>query len=61
MSKALDTLRAHCALLGIVLAITENDHGQPPYVATRWAMTKAFTSLDQVGQWLDQIGKGGSS
>ena len=61
MTKALDTLRARCALLGIVLAITENDHGRPLYVATRWAMTKAFSSLDQVGQWLDQIGEGVSS
>lgn len=57
--KVLDTLRARCALLGIVLTVTEDDHGQTLYVATRWAMTKAFSNLDDVGQWLDQIGERG--
>lgn len=61
MSKALETIRARCALLGIVLVVTDDDQGKPLYVATRWAMTKAFSSLDQVGQWLDQIGEGVSS
>jgi hypothetical protein len=61
MSKSLETIRARCALLGIVLVVTDDDHGKPLYVATRWAMTKAFSSLDQVGQWLDQIGGGVSS
>lgn len=60
MTKALDTLRARCALLGIVLAITENDHGRPLYVATRWAMTKTFSSLEEVGAWLSEI-EGGRS
>ncbi len=55
MTKALDTLRARCALLGIVLAITENDHGRPLYVASRWAMTKAFSSLEEVGAWLSEV------
>ncbi len=55
MTKALDTLRARCALLGIVLAITENDHGRPLYVATRWAMTKAFSSLEEVGALLSEV------
>ncbi len=55
--KRLETLRACGALLGIFLAVTEDYHGQPLYVATRWAMTKAFSKLDEVGQWLDQIGE----
>lgn len=52
MSKTLNTIRARCALLGIVLAVTEDDHGQPLYVATRWAMTRAFSSLTEVEGWL---------
>lgn len=58
MSNPLSTLRARCALLGIVLTDTEDDHGRPLFVATRWAMTRAFSNLDEVGQWLDQIGEG---
>lgn len=56
MSRPIDTLRARCALLGIVLTVTDDDHGRPLYVATRWAMTKAFSSLDDVAGWLDSIG-----
>ncbi len=57
MSRPIDTLRARCALLGIVLTVTDDDHGRPLYVATRWAMTKAFSSLDDVADWLDSIGE----
>ncbi len=60
MSKAFQTIRARCALLGIVMAITGDDHGRPLYVATRWAMTKAFSSVEEVASWLSGI-EGGSS
>jgi len=55
MSKVLNTIRARCAMLGIVLAVTEDDHGRPLYVATRWAMTKAFSCLEEVSAWLSGI------
>lgn len=56
--KRLETLRARCALLGVVLTEIEDDQGRPLFVATRWSMTRAFASLGEVGQWLDHIGEG---
>lgn len=58
MSNPLSTLRARCALLGIVLTDTEDDHGKPLYVATRWAMTRAFASLKDLEDWLASITEG---
>lgn len=52
MSKALNTIRARCALLGIVLATTEDDRGRSLFVVSRWAMTRAFSSLAEVESWL---------
>lgn len=58
MSKHLDTIRARCALLGIVLVDTKNDRGQPLFVVTRWAITRSFSSLKDLENLLDKLTKG---
>ena len=55
MADRFATVQARAALAGIVLAATEDDHGRPLFVASRWAMTKAFCSLDEVEAWMDDI------
>lgn len=57
MSKHLDTIRARCALLGIVLADTEDDRGQPLFVATRWAIIRSISSFKDLEDWLDKLTK----
>ena len=59
--KHFATLQARAALEQVVLLQTTNDHEQPLYVASRWAMCKAFGSLDEVEVWLARVtGKPGA-
>jgi hypothetical protein len=52
-SKQFETLRARAALAGISLIESRDERGAPEYVASRWALTKAFASLAGVAAWLD--------
>lgn len=47
---------ARAALAGVVVHVTRDERGQPEYIATRWAFTKALGSLDELEAWLDRIG-----
>ena len=59
--KRFATLQARAALAQVVLMQTTDDHDQPLYVASRWAMCKAFGSLDEVETWLARVtGKPGA-
>jgi hypothetical protein len=51
--KQLATLQARCALIGAALTTSDDDHGQPLYIVSRWALTRALPSLDAVEQWLN--------
>lgn len=53
--KAFATLRAEAALAGVTLHLCEGDDGKPEYVATRWALTRSFRSLDEVSEWLERV------
>lgn len=55
MSNPVDTLRAKCALAGIALVVTDDDHGQPLYIVSKWALTKAFSTLEELEAWLSQV------
>lgn len=54
--KRLATLQARTALWGGSLTATDGDNGRPMFVVTRWALTRAFDSLDEVGDWLQRVG-----
>ena len=53
--KRFNTLQAAAALSGITLHQLEDDHGAPIYIATRWAMTKQLSTLDEVALWLERV------
>lgn len=55
MSKPIDTIRARCALAGITLHVTEDDLGKPLFIASRWAMTRSFSSAEEVEAWLARV------
>lgn len=54
--KRLATLRARAALAGITLHVMEGDAGRPQYIVSRWALTKALDSLEDLQAWLDRVG-----
>lgn len=56
-TKRLATCKARCALVGVVLHELTGDDGQPEYVVTqtRWALTRAFRSLDELEAWLPRL------
>lgn len=50
--KRIPTCIARAALAGVVVAVVDGDDGQPLFVANRWAMTRAFTGIDELETWL---------
>ena len=53
--KRIATCRARAALEGVMLTSTEGDDGRLLLIATRWAMTCAFTSINECEAWLDRV------
>ena len=53
--KRLATLRAQCALAGVVLHQIENDHGKTVYIVSKWALTRELADLDAVSAWLEKV------
>lgn len=54
-AKRVATLQARAALSGIALHHVEGENGRPVYIATKWALTKQFESLDEVEAWIDRV------
>ncbi len=52
--KRFSTLQARAALMQVALVQTTNDREQPLFVVSRWALTKSFSSLDEVEAWLTE-------
>lgn len=50
--KRFATLQAQAALVGVQLHRIDGDDGRPSYIATKWAMTASFGSLDETAAWL---------
>jgi len=48
-------LQARAALAGIAAHRIERD-GAEVYLVSRWALSREFTSLDDLERWLDQVG-----
>lgn len=53
--KEFRTQQARAACAGVLLHQLEGDFGTPIYIATRWALTKQFDHLSEVGVWLDRV------
>ena len=53
--KEFRTQQARAACVGVLLHQLEGDFGTPIYIATRWALTKQFDHLSEVGVWLDRV------
>lgn len=54
-AKRLATIRARCALQGIELHVLAGDDGRPEYIATKWAMTRAFDDIHELDLWLLRV------
>jgi aminoglycoside phosphotransferase (APT) family kinase protein len=54
-SKRFSTLQALAAIRLVELHQIDSDAGLPTYVATKWALTRQFTNLDDVEQWLSDL------
>lgn len=59
-SKAISTLEARCALLGVRLDIVDSDAGGHHFVATKWAVTKHLHSAAEVGALIARLGGAGA-
>lgn len=57
-AKRLATLAARAALLGVALHHTEGDFVPDIFLLTKWALTREFTDMDAVEQWLDLVDGG---
>ncbi len=55
LRKQVATATAHAALCGIVLHAIEGDDGRPLYVASRWALTRQFETIEAVESWLARV------
>ena len=53
--KRLATLAARAALNGITLHHTSGDFVPNLFVVSKWALTREFTNLDDVQDWLDLV------
>ena len=54
--KRAQTLRARCALVGVCMHFTVDDHGAEAYLLTRGPRTREFGSLDEVEAALAEVG-----
>lgn len=51
----METLRARLALHGVQLLDSTADDGHPEWIATRWAMTRAFSDLASLEAFVDRV------
>ena len=54
--KLAATLKARCALVGVVLHVIEDDRGSPLFVASKWSLTRQMSSVVEVECFLRGIG-----
>lgn len=55
-SKRLANAKARTALWGGTLTAIDGDDGRPLFIVSRWALTKALSTLDEVDAFLDKVG-----
>jgi hypothetical protein len=54
-AKRLATLVARTALVGVIVHRIETDFGGEEFVASRWALTEAFSNMDAFEAWLNRV------
>lgn len=54
--KAVATLIARAALVGVALVRSTDDHDRPVFVASRWGLTKQLGSTEEVEAFLKLVG-----
>lgn len=54
-SKRLTTAVAKAALAGVTVHRIESDFGGEEFLASRWALTKSFSSIEALEKWLDRV------
>lgn len=54
--KVVATLKARAALCGVVLHVSEDDHGAPLFIASKWAMTRQMSTVAEAEAFLHRIG-----
>lgn len=57
--KRVATAQARAALVGAVLTPSQDDHGRPCWLLSRWTLTREFTSLDELDRVLTSMGAPG--
>ncbi|RTL30699.1 MAG: hypothetical protein EKK47_10375 [Burkholderiales bacterium] len=55
IGKRLATAKARTALWGGTLTEIDTDDGRPQFIVSRWALCKAFDSIDGVEAFLDRV------
>jgi len=58
--KAVATLIARAALVGVVLAPSTDDQDRPVFIASRWGLTRQLDSAEAVEQFLRLVGGPGA-
>jgi hypothetical protein len=46
---------ARAALAGVTVHRSQTESGQVEWIASRWALTRAFGSLSELERWLDTV------
>ncbi len=54
--KRIATLRARAALIGAMVIDSHDDLGRRVWILTRWSLTRAFASLDDLEALLNRMG-----
>lgn len=54
--KAIVTLQARAALLGIALVPSTDDHDRPVFIASQWGMTRQLDTVEDVEAFLKRVG-----
>jgi hypothetical protein len=54
-AKRLATAKATAALWGGVLTAIDGDDGRPLYVVSRWSLTRSFTELGALEDFLRRV------
>lgn len=54
-AKRLATLIARAALVGVIVHRIETDFGGEEFIASKWALTKAFSTIDALEAWIDRV------
>lgn len=51
-------LQAECLIAGFPATLTDGDDGRPLLVVSRWALTRAFSTVAEAEGWLSRVSRG---